>query len=199
MRPDFDGSGKTGASDLKAYKHGVVGGKQPLEGAFTVTKRGEYTVLTYSLNYVDNKFTNYHVGDSSTASVYLKPNKAGKLEPAFLYTSIHYAGKMMPWKDVKKDAKGRPIIRVERGSHAIHPYGVNEKVTDVGLRITGDGQATKNGKALPNRMTRPSSQKNVQSTVNLDPAKAANRVVWSRYFGGYPERAKPYHPSFFKY
>lgn len=197
VRPDYDKSGST-KNDLKTYQHGVVGGDQPLEGAFSVTKKGEYTVLTYSLSYVDNKFTNYHDGDSSTVSIYLKPNTQGKLEPAYLYTSFHYAGRMVAWKDVKKDAQGRPVVRVERGSHALHPYGTQEKVPTDGLQIAANGQATLNGRALPNRMTWLSAQKNIDNARYLDPDKGANRPVWSRYFSAYPERREPFHPSLFK-
>ncbi|MNS27789.1 hypothetical protein D3C72_597490 [compost metagenome] len=197
VRPDYDKSGST-KNDLKTYDHGVVGGDQPLEGGFSVTKKGEYTVLTYSLSYVDNKFTNYHDGDSSTVSVYLKPNKQGKLEPAYLYTSFHYAGRMVEWKDVKKDAQGRPVVRVERGSHALHPYGTKETVPTSGLHVLGDGRATMNGKALPNRMTWLAAQKNITGATYLDPAKKANAPVWNRYFSAYPERREPFHPSLFK-
>lgn len=197
VRPDYDQSGKVG-NDLERYEHGVVGGKQPLEGAFTVTQRGEYTVQTYSLNYVDNKFTNYHEGDSSTISVYLKKNKQGKLEPAYLYTSWHYAGTMTAWKDLKKDAQGRPVVRVERGSHALHPYGAKEKLPKDGLQVGGDGLASLKGKDLPNRMTWLTLQDNVANAKHLDPEKKANQPVWNRYLSAYPERTNPFHPVLFK-
>ncbi|HEY9856087.1 MAG TPA: hypothetical protein V6D05_10140, partial [Stenomitos sp.] len=71
-RPDLDGDGKT-STDADAYQHGVIGGQQPLTAGFSVAKKGEYVVMTYSYYYVDNKFTNYHRSDSSTVSVYLKP------------------------------------------------------------------------------------------------------------------------------
>lgn len=192
---NYDGDGGSG-NDLAHYEHGVIGGKQRLGGSFTVTKIGEYTVLTYGLNYVDNKFTNYHEGDSSTVSIYLKPDAKGKLEPAYVYNSYHYAGNLTAWKDIKKDADGHPILRVERGSHAMHAYGVDEKITDAGLVVRGDGQATLNGKALPNRITWDVMQKNVKNARYVDPAK--NKGVWGRYFAGKPERSKPFHPSLFK-
>jgi hypothetical protein len=197
VRPDYDGDRKVG-NDLEHYKHGVIGGKQALEGAFSVAQKGEYTVLTYSLNYVDNKYRNYHEGDSSTVSVYLKKNAKGKLEPAYVYTSAHYHGTLTPWKDLKKDAQGHPIIRVERGSHALHPYGVKEKIPADGLHIAADGHASMNGKSLPNRMTWVTHQKNLKNTVYLAPDKAQYKPVWNRYFSAYPERREPFHPSLFR-
>ncbi|MOA53875.1 hypothetical protein D3C78_1774000 [compost metagenome] len=105
---------------------------------------------------------------------------------------------MVAWKDLQKDADGRPIIRVERGSHALHPYGKGEKVPTSGLQIAGDGQATFNGKAVPHRMTWLTAQKNIDNGTYLDPAKSANRPIWGRLFGGKPERSEPFHPNMFK-
>ncbi|MNR82986.1 hypothetical protein D3C72_137570 [compost metagenome] len=194
--PDFDRDGKN-TTDVAAYRHGVIGGSQPLHGSVSVAQKGEFTVLTYSQYYVDNKFTNYHTTDSSTMAVYLKPGKNGKLEPEYLYTSWHYGATMTPWKDLAKDDAGRPVVLVERSSHALHPYGKDETVPSKGLQIAGDGSASLNGKALPNRMELVSPQESFKNVSVLDLGKSRDQDVMKFYFERYPERMNPVHPVLF--
>lgn len=193
--PDSDGDGKV-KDDAGHYRHGVIGGDQPLRGSFSVAKKGEYTVLTYSFFYVDNKFTNYHLTDSSTFAVYLKPGKDGKLKPESLYTSWHYGGNLASWDDLKKGPDGRPVILVERGSHALHPYSKGEKLPSKGLSIQGNGKASLDGKALANRLTWVSPNPDVRNATMLDSAK--DRVVLNAYYSAYPERTHPIHPVLFE-
>ncbi|MNX68181.1 hypothetical protein D3C86_993480 [compost metagenome] len=195
--PDRDGDGKT-KTDADHYDHGVIGGKQALTGAFTVTKKGEYTVMTYSFYEVDNKFTNYHRGDSSTVSVYLKPDKAGKLKPEYLYTSWHYAGHMTAWDDLKKGPDGRPVVLVERGSHAVHPFGKKEALPAKGLWINGDGSTALNGKPLENRLGFVTPQANIEGARRLDLSDAKDLATMNTYFAKYPERTHPIHPVLFQ-
>lgn len=194
--PDFDRDGKT-STDVAAYRHGVIGGEQPLHGSVSVAQKGEFTVLTYSHYYVDNKFTNYHKTDSSTMAVYLKPGKNGKLEPEYLYTSWHYGATMTPWDDLSKDAQGRPVVLVERSSHALHPYGKDETLPTKGLQVLGDGSTVLNGKPLANRMEWVSPQDSFSQTTVLDLSKPRDQDVMTFYYDRYPERSHPVHPLLF--
>jgi hypothetical protein len=195
--PDFDRDGKN-TTDAAAYRHGVIGGEQPLHGSVSVAQKGEYTVLTYSHYYVDNKFTNYHTTDSSTMAVYLKPGKNGKLEPEYLYTSWHYGATMTPWQDLKKDEQGRPVVLVERSSHALHPYGKDETIPSKGLHVAGDGSASLNGKPLGNRMEWVSPQGSFKNTTRLDLATTRDQDLMTFYYDRYPERINPIHPVLFE-
>src|SRR5690606_20247005 len=112
--------------------------QQALSGGFVVSQKGEYTVLTYSNFYATNKTENYHDKDYSTAQVYLKPNAQGDMEPAFLATSWHTGAQLTPWKDVKKDAQGHPVIGVGEGSHSLQPIGADQEIPPNGLHIQGD-------------------------------------------------------------
>ncbi|HEY9898978.1 MAG TPA: hypothetical protein V6D00_07330 [Pantanalinema sp.] len=197
VRPDLDGDGKP-TTDAERYDHGVIGGKQPLTAAYSVSKKGEYTVMTYSFYYVDNKFTNYHRTDSSTVSVYLKPDKNGKLQPEYLYNSWHFGGNMTRWSDLKKGPDGRPVVLVERGSHAVHAFGKQEKLPTKGLWINGDGNTALNGKPLKNRLSLLTPQANVKHATRLDPANAKDLAAMDTYFAKYPERTHPIHPILFK-
>jgi len=194
--PDFDRDGDN-HTDVKAYDHGIIGGDQPLEGAVSVAQKGEFTVVTYSHYYVDNKFTNYHDTDSSTMAVYLKPDETGTLEPAYLYTSWHYGATMVPWEDLKKDAQGRPVVLVERSSHALHPYGKDEKIPTTGLQVAGDGSTSLDGKALPHRMEYVSPQQSFEGVRHLDLSNARDKDIMKFYFANYPERMNPIHPVLF--
>ncbi len=194
--PDFDRDGKT-KTDAAAYRHGIIGGKQPLHGSVSVAQKGEFTVLTYSHYYVDNKFTNYHATDSSTMAVYLKPGKNGKLEPAYLYTSWHYGATMTPWADLSKDEQGRPVVLVERSSHALHPYGKDEAIPRSGLHISGDGSASLDGKALSNRMEWVSPQDSFTHATVLDLATPRDQDLMMFFYERYPERTDPIHPVLF--
>ncbi len=195
--PDFDRDGKN-TTDAAAYRHGVIGGEQPLHGSVSVSKKGEYTVLTYSHYYVDNKFTNYHATDSSTMAVYLKPGKSGKLEPEYLYTSWHYGATMTPWQDLSKDEQGRPVVLVERSSHALHPYGKDEAIPSKGLHLAGDGSASLNGKPLGNRMEWVSPQDSFKNATILDLSASRDRDLMRFYYDRYPERMHPIHPVLFE-
>lgn len=194
--PDIDGDGDNN-SDHEAYEHGVIGGNQPLEGAVSVSQKGEYTVVTYSHYYPDNKFTNYHDQDSSTMSVYLKPNAEGKLEPEYLYTSWHYGATMVPYDELAKDEQGRPVVLVERSSHALHPYGKDEEIPEDGLHVAGDGSTSLDGEALPHRMEVVSPQASFEGTRQLDLTTERDRHVMDSYFEKYPERMNPIHPVLF--
>jgi len=196
-RPDLDGDGKT-ETDADAYKHGVIGGRQPLTAGFSVAKKGEYVVMTYSYYYVDNKFTNYHRSDSSTVSVYLKPDKNGHLKPEYLYNSWHYGGNMTRWEDLKKGPDGRPVVLVERGSHAMHPFGQKEDLPAKGLWINGDGSTAVNGQKVDNRLTLLTPQANVANATPLHLDKASDLLAMNTYYAAYPERTHPIHPILFK-
>ena len=171
--PDFDGDGKLTGNGPETYdgtgkyKDGVIGGTQQLNGAFTVTKKGEFTVLTYSFYYATNKAVHYHDNDYSTAQVYLKPSKDGKLEPAFLYTSWHHGGVLTPWDELAKDQDGRPVIKVHQGSHALQPVGKGEKLPTKGLQIGADGQAVLYGEKLPHHLAFDAFQSNVEGARHL--------------------------------
>lgn len=197
VAPDLDGDGDL-LTDARNYRHGVIGGLQPLSGAFHVSKKGEFTVLTYSLYYVDNKQATYHLKDSSTLSVYLKPGNDGRLQPEYLYTSWHYAGNLAKWADLKKDGAGRPIVEVERGSHALHPLGRWERPWKSGVRVSGDGSVAHGGVALQNRFDWVSFQPGITGTTPHDPAGPRGRALMDAYFATYPERRNPIHPTLFE-
>jgi hypothetical protein len=192
--PDPNGDGDI-ENDLKDYKHGVIGGDQPLKGSFSVAKKGEYTVLTYSFFLPDNKFTNYHVTDSSTVAVYLKPDKNGKLQPDSVYTSWHYGANLAKRDDIKKGKDGRPVILVERGSHALHPYSKIESLPKDGLLIKGDGTTTLDGKALPNQLTWVTPNANVKNATQLDQSNPQDKTTLDAYYKNYPERSNPIYPG----
>ncbi|HEY9899970.1 MAG TPA: hypothetical protein V6D00_12370 [Pantanalinema sp.] len=175
VSPSFDGDanlendapGKLGGKD-GAYKDGVIGNKQALSGGFAVTKKGEYTILSYSFYYPTNKAGDYHNKDWSHAQVYLKPDKNGELKPEYLYTSWHHGGVLTRWDDLKKDEQGKPIVQVCLGSHAASPLGKNESIPTKGLQIRGDGQAEFNGKTVPHTLTWDAFQSNVTNARHLE-------------------------------
>jgi hypothetical protein len=165
---DLDNNAADKTSDpAGTYKDGVIGGEQPLSGGFAVTKKGEYTVLSYSFYYAHNKAGDYHNNDYSTAQVYLKPGEDGKLEPAYMATSWHHGAELVPWKDLKKDEDGRPIVGVDLGSHALE---VRDSVPEGGLQIRGNGDAELNGKPIDQRLGFEAFQKNIDGATYLDPA-----------------------------
>lgn len=184
VRPDLDGDGDLNddaADSMEGtgsdqYRDGVIDQDQALSGAFTVTQKGEYTVLTYSNHYATNKAAHYHDKDYSTAQVYLQENAQGELEPAFLATSWHYGVQMTPWADVKKDASGHPVIQVGRGSHSLQPLGADEAIPEGGLHLHGDGSATMNGEDIGHRMTYDALQSNVEPANQLGSEEAAVRM-----------------------
>jgi hypothetical protein len=177
IRPDYDGNddmndnGATEASgtDSDKYRDGVIDEQQALNGSFTVTQKGEYTVLTYSNHYATNKGSSYHDKDYSTAQVYLKENAKGEMEPAFLATSWHYGTQLTPWQDVKKDANGSPVIAVGQGSHSLQPLGKDQEIPKDGLHIQGDGTATMNGESIGHRMSYDALQSNVKNANLVEP------------------------------
>ncbi len=177
--PNFDGdtdlanNGPTAANAGDGhYQDGVVGGRQPLTGAFTVTKKGEYHILTYSFYYAHNKAGDYHQNDYSTAQVYLKPGKDGKLAPTHLMTSWHHGAILTPWQDLGKDDQGRPMVKVQLGSHALQVLGKDEKPPTKGLQIQGDGQAVLDGRPVDQKLAFEAFQTNVKDARYLDPGQA---------------------------
>ena len=154
ISPSFDGdtdlanNAGVEAGGAGSYKDGSVGGDQPLTAGFTVTKKGEYTVLTYSFYYAHNKAMDYHQNDYSTAQVYLKPGPDGKLAPTHLAASWHHGSILTPWNDLAKDDAGRPVVKVHLGSHALQPIGAGDTWDESGLNLTGNGEAIVDGKAI---------------------------------------------------
>ncbi|MGE5707809.1 MAG: hypothetical protein ACM3YO_05725 [Bacteroidota bacterium] len=175
VAPDFDGDGDIENNASKTpngkgtYQDGVIGGRQNLSGGFAVTKKGEYTVLTYSFYFPHNKAGDYHTKDWSIAQVYLKPGKDGKLKPEALYTSWHHGGMLTSWDQLKKDAQGNPVIRVCLGSHALQPLGKKETIPKKGLQLRGDGQAEWNGTPVNQRLSLDTFQQNVVADRWLRP------------------------------
>lgn len=159
VSPSFDGdtdlanNAGVEAGGEGAYKDGSVGGDQPLTAGFTVTKKGEYTVLTYSFYYAHNKAMDYHQNDYSTAQVYLKPGPDGKLAPTHLAASWHHGSILTPWKDLAKDANGSPVVKVHIGSHALQPVGAGDEWEEGGLNLAGNGEAIVDGKAIGQKLT----------------------------------------------
>ena len=194
VRPDFDNTGSQ-KDDAAQYERGQIGDNQALTGAFTVARKGKYIVLNYSFYMVDNRFyKNYHKGDSATAAVYLSETKKGNWKPKFLCTSWHYGARMTPWSKLKKKNK-RPIIQVERGSHALHVFGKKDKVREQGLSIDGYGKASKNGRPIDDQqLTWLSLQSNMKNTEDM----SDDEVAVNKYFKNYPERRSPAHPGVFK-
>lgn len=197
VRPDLDGDHAT-ATDASAYQHGVIGGAQDLTASVSVARKGEYVVMTYAYYFVDNKFLNYHRTDSATVSVYLKPDQDGRLAPVYLYNSWHYGGRMTPWQDLQLDASGRPVVRVERGSHALHVYGRHEALPQHGLMIHGDGHTSLDGRPLTQRLNLLTPQEQVTGATRLDLGQRRDRDVMEALYARYPERTHPIHPSLFQ-
>lgn len=201
VRPGYDGD-QTMANDPRNYLHGKVGGAQALEMSFSVSRKGEYYVLQYNNYYVDNKMASeYHVGDWSSVSVYLKPGKDGKLEPAYMYISWHWGGIMTPWDDLQKDATGNPSVIIGRGSHAVTPVGKGMKLpNDRGLVVRADGTMAKRGSAvsIPNTLHYNTPQGNVVGAERLGLLSPEGRHAMDVYYGSHEERMNPYHPILFK-
>jgi hypothetical protein len=183
IAPDFDGDTdvnnnghSSGTAKDGHYKDGVIGGDQALNGAFNVTKKGEYTIATYSFYYATNKGGHYHENDYSTAQVYMKPGKDGKLEPTHLFTSWHHGAVLTPWKDLQKDDQGRPMVKVNLGTHALEAYAQGDKPDPEGLQIAGDGRAELNGKPTDHKLSFETFQTNVAGAEYLDPADPASKA-----------------------
>lgn len=195
--PDADGTGTTD-DDLQTYRHGVIGGDQPLKGTVSVAKKGEFTVVTYGFFYVDNKAGSYHPKDSSTVAVYLKPGEDGQLAPAYVYASWHYGASMTSWEDVKKGPDGRPVVRVERGSHALRPLAKWELQPKDGVVVAGDGTVRIDGKPAPHKLTFVTPQgASFRGAEAFDPAAPAQRLRMDAYYRIFQERVNPVHPSHF--
>lgn len=200
VRPDFDGDTsldnngpETAGGPAGHYKDGMVGGNQGLSGGFTVTKKGDYTILTYSFYYAHNKAGDYHQNDYSTAQVYLKPGKDGKLAPQYLMTSWHHGGMLTPWSELKKDDQGRPIVGVDLGSHALE---VRDSVPAKGLQLRGDGQALLDGKPIGQGIRFDAFQKNIDGARYLDPASPAAKPRISAMTWG-EQAINPFLPEVF--
>ncbi len=177
VSPAFDGdldlknNGPTRANGKDGnYQDGYIGGDQSLSGGFSVTKKGEYYVLTYSFYYATNKAVHYHNNDYSTAQVYLKPGKDGKLEPEYLATSWHHGSVLTKWKDLAKDEQGKPVIAVNLGSHALQPLAKGQEIPTDGLQIGGHGRAVLDGKPLRHKLQFDAFQTNVKGANYLDPS-----------------------------
>lgn len=195
--PDADGSGATD-DDRLAYDHGVIGGDQPLKGAVSVATKGAYTVVTYAFFYVDNKAGTYHAKDSSTVAVYLKPGADGRLQPAYMYSSWHYGASMTKWEDVKKGPDGRPVVRVERGSHALRPLSKWALQPEHGVVVAGDGSVRIDGKPSPHRLTFVTPQgTSLRNAEAFDPGDPRQKLRMDSYYRIFQERTNPVHPSFF--
>lgn len=200
VRPGFDGDGDW-KNDPAHYDHGLVGGDQAVQMNFSVAKKGEYYVLQYASYYVDNKVSGaYHVGDSSVVSIYLKPGKNGRLEPAYMFSSWHHGALMVPWNELAKDVNGRPSVLVGKGSHALVPASSLVKPkADGGLVAWGDGRLAKRGssRTLPNRLTFNALQGNVRSAEPIDAPTAVGQLMLQGYFGRGNDLVNPPHPSLF--
>lgn len=159
VSPSFDGDADLAnnagseAGGKGSYQDGSVGGDQPLSAGFTVTKKGEYTVLTYSFYYAHNKAMGYHQNDYSTAQVYLEPGPDGKLAPTHLAASWHHGSILTKWGDLAKDAEGRPVVKVHIGSHALQPIGAGDEWDEGGLSLAGTGEALVDGKPIGQKLT----------------------------------------------
>lgn len=173
---EFDNNGAAMAGGTGNYNHGSVGGEQPLSGAFSVTKKGDYTVLTYSFYYASNKAMDYHQNDYSTAQVYLKPGPDGKLQPTHLAASWHHGAILTPWQDLAKDAGGRPVVKVQLGSHALQPVGAGDKWDQAGLNLTGTGEALVDGKPIGQRITFDAFQPSVANANLMATDSPAGRL-----------------------
>ncbi|HBN09579.1 MAG TPA: hypothetical protein DD435_13320 [Cyanobacteria bacterium UBA8530] len=190
VAPAFDGDGNLDNNAPSKpngvggnYRDGVIEDRQALSGGFAVTRKGDYTVLTYSFYYPHNKAGDYHTKDWSIAQVYLRPGKDGKLQPESLYTSWHHGGMLTPWDKLLKDEQGKPVIQVGLGSHSLTPLGLKDSLPERGLQILGNGAAQWNDKPLPNRLSLDSFQKNVQTAFLLEPGSDAfkTRLLMMRY------------------
>jgi hypothetical protein len=204
VAPDFDGDTdlqnnghSSGTAKDGNYKDGVIGGEQPLNGSFNVTKKGEYTIATYSFYYATNKGGHYHENDYSTAQVYMKPGKDGKLEPTHLFTSWHHGAMLTPWKDLQMDDQGRPMVKVNKGTHALEAYAKGDKPDPEGLQIAGDGRAELNGKPTDHKLSFETFQTNVKGAEYLDPKDPASKPRLSAMQWG-EAAMNPFLPELFE-
>lgn len=190
VAPNFDGDGniynnasETWGGHGGSYQDGVIGGEQSLSGAFAAARQGRYTVLTYNFYMAHNKGANYHNGDYATAQVYMAPDAKGKLAPAYLLTSWHRGGVLTPWEDLAKDMQGRPVIKVQLGSHALQPVEAGKSLPEGGLTIRGDGSTTYGDEPTPFRLNLDTFQHNVQHARVLDLAEpsGATRLSTMRW------------------
>lgn len=201
VKPAFDGDTDL-HDDPQHYAHGEVGGLQPLQMGFSVCKKGEYYVLQYASYYADNKVgCDYHDGDSSIASIYLKRGPDGRLKPAYLYTSWHNGGIMTPWQDAPKDPSGHPDVLVGRGSHSVIPmtHHLTPKA-DGGLIAWGNGSLSKRGasRTFENRLTFVAAQGNVRQAELLNTRTPLGLYAVQEYFSNNPDLINPVSPALFK-
>lgn len=175
VSPSFDGNASL-KDNRDSYRDGVIGGNQRLSSAFSVSRKGDYTVLTWNQYYAHNKAANYHDNDYSTMQVYLKRGKDGALQPEYLATSTHHGSQLTKWNDLKKDADGRPVVQVHLGSHALQPLGKDQAIPKAGLHITGRGTAELDGKPLQSRLALEGFQENVDGIRPLDPRSDEGRT-----------------------
>lgn len=191
---DYNNNGPDTPGGQGAYKDGSIGGNQPLSSAYTVTKKGDYHILTYSMYYAHNKAMDYHKNDYSTVQVYLKPGPDGKLAPTHVATSWHHGSILTPWEDFAKDSDGRPVVKVHLGSHAVQPIGKGDKWDTDGLNITGKGEAVFDGKPIGQKMGFEVFQTNIQGATYMDPARPTSKPRLTAM--GWGEAAKnPFLPE----
>jgi hypothetical protein len=172
VSPGFDGTA-TLADNVAGYDSGRITPDQPLNMGFTVSRKAGYTVASYHLYLAHNKAGKYHANDYATAQVYLKPGRDGKLAPTHVFVSWHRGGALVEWKDLAKDADGRPVLKVNLGTHAMQPVGKGGSWDEDGLVITGKGQAKVHGEAVPARLGFEAFQTNVVGAKRLEPGSPA--------------------------
>ncbi|MBC7543200.1 MAG: hypothetical protein H7338_10760 [Candidatus Sericytochromatia bacterium] len=127
--PGFDGNADVRDNAANYNRNRTDGNQAPTIYA-SARQRGEYTVIRYDTYYVDNRYMNFHEHDWEGFSVYLKPDAAGQLQPAYLLTNWHHDTMLTPWADLRLDATGRPVVLVDRGAHGSRPQKRNTKVPE---------------------------------------------------------------------
>ena len=135
--PGFDGDGDV-SNNREHYRPRQLDGNQEPTYYVHARQKGEYTVVQYWAYHAYNKFLNYHKNDMEMFSVYLQPDAKGQLRPAFLQTDWHGTMTMTPWTELKLDARGRPMVTVDRGSHECRPLRLQDKLPK-GLTLLPQG------------------------------------------------------------
>lgn len=134
------------------YRHGAMTGDQMPATYVHTRMKGRFAVIEYHLYFVDNKFSNYHDHDWEGYQIYLE-NKNGRWQPAYLYTSWHHTGEMLPWDKLELAPNGRPYVYVESGAHGSLPFRKGQRpANDKGWTLYADGTAVQRG---TNRIEQP--------------------------------------------
>lgn len=140
----FDGDADVN-NNRRHYRHGSMTGEQIPTTYVHTTMKGRFAVIQYKLYFVDNKFSNYHDHDWEGYQVYLE-QRNGRWEPAYLYTSWHHTGEMLPWDQLEIAPNGRPYVYVERGAHGSLPLRKGQQPkADKGWTLYADGTAVQRG------------------------------------------------------